>query len=63
MNQYLYSGPVLEFGVCVSDKWNATTFAISEKKAKSNLEYQYKKKHNKTPSSKIKLPGKIEMVS
>lgn len=59
MNRYSYSGPVEEFGRCIAHNWTATTYAISEKKARSNFTYQFKKKFNKTPGTKIALPGKI----
>ncbi len=62
MNQYSYDGPVMEFETCVADCWKASTYAVSEKKAKSNLAYQYKKKNNKIPSTKITLPGNIVLV-
>ena len=34
MNQYSYSGPVMEFNKCVSDNWKGTTYVVFEKKAK-----------------------------
>lgn len=43
MNQYAYNGPVMEFGRCIADNWAGSTYATSEKKAKSNLAYQFKK--------------------
>lgn len=60
MKEYTYSGPVLEFGRCISNNWNGTTIAPSEKKARSNLAYQFKKQFNRTANCKIELPGKIE---
>ena len=30
-----------------SNRWKASTYSVSEKKAKSNFAYQYKKKNNK----------------
>lgn len=62
-HKYSYDGPVLEFDRCVADHWEAETMATSEKKAKSNLSYQYKKKHNRNPGIKVTLPGKIKMVN
>lgn len=59
MNRYEYDGPVLEFEKCISDRWIASTYAVSEKKARSNLTYQFKKKNNRLPNAKIILPGKI----
>ena len=37
MNLYLYDGPVMEFDNCVANRWTASTRAVSEKKARSNL--------------------------
>lgn len=62
MNQYSYEGPVMEFNRCVVNKWQASTYAVSERKARSNLTYQFKKKNNKVPGSKISLPGEIMMM-
>ena len=59
MNKYLYDGPVLIFDTCVSTRWQATTYAISERKARSNFIYQFKKQNNRTINSKITLPGKV----
>lgn len=62
MNQYSYDGPVMEFETCVANSWKASTYAVSEQKAKSNLAYQYKKKNNKIPNTKITLPGNLLLV-
>ena len=61
MNQYSYDGIVKEFGTIISNRWCGSTYAVSEKKARSNLVYQYKKEHGKTPGTKIALPGKLVM--
>lgn len=60
--QYRYDGPVEEYGRCVAHRWSATTFATSEKKARSNIIYQFKKQFNKVPSTKITLPGEVTLV-
>lgn len=62
MNLYSYDGPVKEFDDIISNRWQATTYAVSEKKARSNLVYRYKKEHGKTASSMIKLTGTIKLV-
>ena len=62
MQQYLYRGPVMVFETCVERLWTATTYANSEKKARSNLAYQYKKATNRAPTAKIFLPGDLMMV-
>ena len=63
MNQYLYDGPVMEFGTCISNRWQGTTYAVSERKARSNLVYQFKKKNNRVPGAKIMLPGEVTIVA
>lgn len=62
MNQYMYDGPVMEFDICIANRWQGSTYAVSEKKARNNLAYQYKKKNNRTPGAKITLPGKIVKI-
>ena len=59
MNTYYYSGPVMEFDRYIADKWEGSTRAVSEKKARANLTYQYKVSNGKAPRSKITLPGKL----
>lgn len=62
MNKYSYSGPVMEFGACIQNKWEGSTMASSEKQAKNNLAYQWKKKHGRTPDSRITLPGRLYLA-
>ncbi len=62
MSRYTYDGPVMEFNILVADHWKGETVAPSEQKARSNLAYQYKKKNNRIPSTKVTLPGKLTMV-
>lgn len=57
--KYTYVGPVEEFGKCIAHRWEATTYAPSEAKARSNLIFQFKKSNNRLPTTKIELPGKI----
>lgn len=59
---YVYEGIVKEFDNIISRNWKGSTYAVSEKKARSNLAYQYKKSHNKVARTKITLPGKVELV-
>lgn len=59
MNTYYYYGPVMEFNRYIADKWEGSTRAVSEKKARANLTYQYKVSNGKAPRSKITLPGKL----
>ena len=62
MNLYFYDGPVLEFERIVDNHWVAQTRAESEKKARSNLAYQYKKQHGREPRSKITVPGILKII-
>ena len=62
MKLYHYNGPVLEFDKIVANHWSASTRAESEKKARSNLAYQFKMKNGKVPRSMITIPGKLNIV-
>ena len=61
MNQikYEYSGQIIEFGKVIMENWTGSTYADSEKEARRNLSYQFKKKYNKLPNAKIELKGKL----
>ena len=63
MNQYAYNGPVMEFDKCIANNWAGSTYATSEKKAKSNLAYQFKKNNNRAPAAKIVLPDGLEVIN
>ena len=63
VKEYSYSGPVEEFGRCISNNWSSSTRAVSEEKARSNLVYQFKKQNKLKPYVKINLPGKIVAVN
>jgi len=62
MNLYYYNGPVLEFERIIADRWSASTRAPTEKKARSNLAYQFKMETGRMPRSKITIPGKLKIV-
>lgn len=59
MREYQYDGPVMRFEDCVQNRWKASTYALSESQAKSNLAYRFKKENGLTPSAKITLPGRV----
>lgn len=59
MQLYFYDGPVLEFDRIIANHWSASTRAESEKKARSNLAFQFKKQYGKEARSKITVPGKL----
>lgn len=62
MNLYFYDGPVLEFGRVITDRWQASTRAVSEKKARCNLAHQFKTQYERVPASKITIPGKLIII-
>ena len=62
MKLYHYNGPVLEFDKIVANHWSASTRAESEKKARSNLAYQFKMENGKVPRSMITIPGKLNII-
>ena len=43
-NRYEFVGAVYLFNQLIAPNWYGQTYAVSEEKARSNLEYQYKKK-------------------
>lgn len=57
---FTYCGPVLNnFGTVIDTCWKAETYAVTEKKAKSNLMFRYKQERNMIPNVKITLPNKL----
>lgn len=62
MDLYIYDGPVMEFDRVVSRNWHGETMAVSEKKARSNLTYQYKKANNKSQTTRIILTGDLKIA-
>lgn len=62
-HKYVYDGPVMIFDRLVADHWKGETIAPSEKKARSNLTYQFKRQNNKIAGSRVSLPGQIKMVN
>lgn len=59
MKTYTYNGPVMGLNGVIERNWKGETYAGTEKKAKSNLAYQYKKAHNMADNCKIILPAKL----
>lgn len=62
MNRYIYDGPVMEFNRLVDNNWHGETIAASEKKAKSNLAYQWKKRNNRIAATVVTLQGKVHIL-
>lgn len=59
-SNWTYDGPVMEFDRVIMEHWRGSTYAVSEKKARSNLTYQCKKQLNKNPATRITLPGIVK---
>ena len=62
MQTYYYDGPVLEFDKIIANHWRGSTRAVSEKKARCNLTYQFKMEYGRIPRSKITIPGKLTII-
>lgn len=56
MERYIYEGPVLGLTRVISEKWRGETYAVSEKKAKSNLTFQFKRQNGLVSTTKIFFP-------
>jgi hypothetical protein len=52
----------MEFNTLLTDHWEGETVAPSDKKARSNLTYQFKRGNNRIAGTRITLPGKIRMI-
>ena len=62
MTLFRYVGPVTSFGQVVASNWSGSTYAPTASRAKTNLQYRYKKDHNLAASSKVELPGKLDII-
>jgi len=56
---YEYEGPVKIFEDTVNENWSGMTYAISERQARNNLTYQYKRQRGLIPATKVTLTGNI----
>ena len=63
MNKYIYDGPVMEFNQIICKKWSGETYAVSEKKARCNLAFQFKQEFGRMPGTKISLPGEMIKIN
>ena len=61
-HKYAYKGPVVVFDTLVAERWEAETMATSEKKARSNLAFQFKNDNYRLPGTKVTLLGKVILV-
>lgn len=58
MYKYYYDGPVMIFEKCVTNRWRGETVAPTNKKALSNLGYQYKNQNNLCATARVQLSCK-----
>lgn len=62
INRYKYDGPVMEFDKIIVNRYKNSTYAVSEKQARNNLAYRFKKDSGRLPTANISLPGKLSMI-
>ena len=60
--KYRFKGAVMLFDTLVMNNWIGETFAISEKKAMSNLLYRAKGQMGYLPNAKLRLDGQLMEV-
>lgn len=61
MDKYIYEGPVCMFKKCVAQSWRGVTYAVTKKKARSNLAYQFKKQNRLLGNSApVIFPGDLK---
>lgn len=57
-NLYNGKGSIYYCGKYITE-YEASTWAVSEAKAKSNIEYRFKKENNLLPTAKVNFVGKF----
>lgn len=62
MKKYRYDGPVMNDDRCIQENWKGETMAVSEKRAKSNLLYRWKKQNGYAVQASISLPMSLIIV-
>ena len=62
MSQYRYCSTEKKFDDIIKKKWEDTTHAFTEAKARNNLVYRYKREHGKAADCKITLPGNMALT-
>ncbi len=56
---WTYTGPLLQFGRIICDRWSSQTTAETKAKAIANLTYQAKKALNLVSWAKLELDTKL----
>ena len=62
VKKYRYKGPVMGEDRCMQEDWEGVTTAVSERRAKSNLMFRWKKQHGYLPTYPISLPMSLTIV-
>ena len=62
MYRYIYDVPVKEFNKVITEKLKGETMAVSEKRARDKLAFQFKREFGKLLSSKIRIKKKIMFI-
>lgn len=62
MNLYVYKGSVKNFDTVVQRDWEGRTMATTEKRARTNLAFQWKRQHGRSPNYNVTLPGEIAIL-
>ena len=62
MEKYFYEGPIKLFDQIIVKHVEDYTVASSEKKARANLTFRYKRLLGYESSAKISMPGKLTIV-
>lgn len=57
--KYEYEGAVYAFGELASAHWKASTWAISPKKAITNLKYRFRIDNNYSYRTPLEMPGAL----
>lgn len=60
--KFTYSGSVRIFGDIVTSNYVATTYAVSERAARSNFAWRYKKDHGYSNDAVCTLTGKVTLA-
>ncbi len=60
---YTYCGAVFKYDQLVADSWFGQTQAASEKQARSNLAYQFRKIMGYSPAVPLRLTGRLSARS
>ena len=59
--RYTYKGAVYAFNNLITSHWEASTWAVSEAKAMTNLKHRFRKSVGMLNHIPITLPGKITL--